>query len=342
MTSTTPRLIGLDWGTTSCRGYLLGDGGLVLRDRQSDDGLLAVLDRARGTGTDPATCFAAVLDDVRRALGDHDAVLPVLASGMVGSRQGWAEAPYRRLPVDLAARDDALTAVRTPAGDVVHLVAGLLDDGDPPDVMRGEETQLLGALAAADEGVLEGEPDAERVVVLPGTHSKWVRTRGTTVQGFTTCMTGEVFASLTTAGTLAVPRRPGEPPRWEAFERGLDLAGSEAGRGGILRTAFTARSLVLTGRLAPDDVRDYLSGVLIGEEVLRMSTVNAPTGPAVPAHPVLVCGGPELSERYRRALERHGLPVVLGSQPAAPAGLWRIARATGLVPHESGSVEVVR
>jgi 2-dehydro-3-deoxygalactonokinase len=128
----------------------------------------------------------------------------------------------------------------------------------------------------------------------------------------------------------------GEPPRWEAFERGLEMAASDAGRAGLLRTAFTTRSLVLTGRLAADDVRDYLSGVLIGEEVLRMSSVTAPSGP------VLVCGEPALCERYRRALEHHGIPVLVVSEPAAPAGLWRVAQATGLVPRVAADVEAVR
>jgi hypothetical protein len=126
--------------------------------------------------------------------------------------------------------------------------------------MRGEETQILGALT---HDLKAGTVDyaAHRIVLLPGTHSKWVRITGTTVTDFTTCMTGEIYALLTADSTLSRLAIRADRSHWEAFTRGLAIAGSPTGRGGILNTAFSARTLVMTGELAPDQVEDYLSGL---------------------------------------------------------------------------------
>jgi 2-dehydro-3-deoxygalactonokinase len=332
MTSTDrPQLVALDWGTSSCRAYLLGGTGVVLAQRREPSGVMALARRASASGLAADIVFDQTFQKLCGDFLISDPDLPVIACGMVGSNQGWAQAPYRQLPCDLAAGGDILTRVRTQTGTTVHIIPGLIVNSSLPGVMRGEETQILGAITHEDH---PGTPDrgADRVVLLPGTHSKWARVQGTTVTDFTTCMTGEFFALLTKSSTLSGLATAADSPRWEAFNRGLDVAGSPIGRAGILNTAFSARTLVLTSRLASDEVHDYLSGLLIGQELTGIGASWLHEAPAE----ILLCGDPDLSDRYRRALERRGLQVALGTRHCAPAGLWRVAQASGLISGPAG------
>jgi len=327
MTSTDrPQLVALDWGTSSCRAYLLGETGVVLSERHEPSGVMAVSIRAAASGLARDIVFEQTFQKLCADFLKGDTGLPVIACGMVGSNHGWAQAPYRPLPCDLAAGGDVLTRVRTRTGTTVHIIPGLIVNSFLPGVMRGEETQILGALSHQRSAVAS-DRGADRIVLLPGTHSKWARVHGTTVTDFTTCMTGEFFALLTKSSTLSGLATTSESPRWEAFDRGLDVAASPIGRAGILNTAFSARTLVLTGRLASDEVHDYLSGLLIGHELTGIAASWLEDGTAE----ILLCGNPDLSDRYRRALERRGLAVAVAIRDSAPAGLWEVARATGLI-----------
>ena len=321
-----PRLLAVDWGSSSCRAYLLGEGGIVLAERRQPCGVIAVARRAADSGTSRDTAFEEIFEELCGEFLKNDPGLPVIACGMVGSNHGWAEATYRQLPADLGAGDTVLTPVRTQAGTIVHIIPGLIVNSELPGVMRGEETQILGAISQEiNSGAFD--PGADRTMLLPGTHSKWVRVRGTTVVDFTTCMTGEFFALLTTSGTLSGLATRADSPRWEAFDRGLNVASSTAGHAGILNTAFSARTLVLTGRLATDEVHDYLSGLLVGHEVTGIAT----SWLADKTKEILICGEPDLSERYRRALERRGIQATLGIHDSAPIGMFQVAEATGLI-----------
>lgn len=323
---TRARVIALDWGTTRCRAYLLGDGGMVLSERQSPSGIMAVSARAVAAGTPAAQVFEQVFDEF---CGEWLAAvpgIPVIACGMVGSNRGWAEAAYREVPADLSSPGPALTRVRTTAGVIVNIIPGLISETALPDVMRGEESQILGALAGAEGASTGGEAD-ERIVILPGTHSKWVRVVGTTVTAFTTCMTGELYALLTKDSTLSLLAVRSDLPDWEAFERGVEVAASATGSGGILNTAFSARTMVLTGALAPNQVDDYVSGLLIGHELAGVGA----SWLAGYSKDVLLCGSAQLNERYRRALELRGVTVVLAVPRSAAAGMWHVAVAAGLV-----------
>lgn len=324
------RLIALDWGTSFCRAYLVGDGGRVLAERRAPSGIMAV---ARPSG--PATTSDAAIDerDFDRTFESLCAdwleaapQLPVIACGMIGSNHGWAEAEYRRVPTDLAEADLPLTSVLTNAGPAVHIIPGLIVEAGVPDVMRGEETQILGALGSeATAGALAAA--AERVVLLPGTHSKWVRLSGTTVVDFVTCMTGELYGLLTTDSTLSRLATHVTTPDWGAFTRGLDVAASPAGRAGVLHSVFSARTLAMTGQLEPGQVEDYLSGLLIGHETAAL----AGTWLDGPGTPVLLCGDGGLTQRYERALRRLGVAVELAGTDCAPLGMWQVAVATGLI-----------
>lgn len=335
----TPQLIALDWGTSSCRAYLLGLGGEVLDARDGGRGVMAVTENL----TEKADRDAAFVGELNKLVGTwlHDAPkVPMLAAGMVGSNQGWAEADYRPLPVDLAAKPEGLTPV--PAGTShLWIVPGLLKDAYDvgsvtlPDVMRGEETQLLGVLP---EDVSETR---EHLVVLPGTHTKWVRMRGSVVTDFNTSMTGEIYALLirdSILGRLAKPSAGQDP---EAFQRGLDVAFSSAesstavGSGGVLGTLFSARTLVMTGRLAATAVHDYISGLLIGAEVAAFMGTLAPVRRGHDAPEITICANPALTPRYALALEQAGFTTTVATPDAAARGLWRTAVSTGLITKET-------
>ncbi|KAA5835135.1 2-dehydro-3-deoxygalactonokinase [Saccharopolyspora hirsuta] len=311
----TPSLIALDWGTSAQRAWLLDRTGGILDVRRPDQGLLAttagidVRDvRARELAYEAA--FWSACGDWVTAHPD----LPVIACGMVGSAQGWADAGYRTVPADLRFGADALVPVRHRRG-LAHLVPGLRvpsAEGVPGDVIRGEEAQIIGALEVL------GEPTGAVTLVLPGTHGKWVRVDDGEVRSFTTAMSGELFGLLTADGILA--RTAAEPRRDdEAFARGL-IAGRSRG---LAAELFGARPLVLDGLLDPASVPDYVSGVLIADEVAHLLPS---TGPGQ----VLLCGTEDLCRRYQQALAAHGVAPTVLTEDVAARGLWRIASSTGL------------
>ncbi|MEJ1974977.1 MAG: 2-dehydro-3-deoxygalactonokinase [Acetobacteraceae bacterium] len=307
--SATPRLIGLDWGTTALRSFLLGDDGAILDSRALPLGIMHVSEGG----------FPAAFD---RAAGDWRRQWPhlqAIAAGMVGSAQGWVPAPYRTCPTG----PDELAAglARTPDG-ALHIIPGVMQAGDAPDVMRGEETQIAGALALM--------PALQRSarLVMPGTHSKWVRIAEGRIQGFTTYMTGELFAVLAGHSILGRPAAEaaagaGRATNWDAFSRGV--AAVQATPRGLAPLLFSTRSLVLTGQLPAADSLDYLSGLLIGEE-LRSALDEGD-------RPVLI-GEPALCQRYRHAFTQFGLPDLDVVANGAAAGLWRVALQAGLVAME--------
>ncbi|WP_423462394.1 2-dehydro-3-deoxygalactonokinase [Promicromonospora sp. MS192] len=311
-------LIALDWGTTTFRAWLLDSAGTVLDRVRSDDGVLTVSERA-GTSAARAVAFADVFGrQCRPWLAGHPGV-PVLCAGMAGSNHGWAEAGYLDVPAELGELAGLLTVV--PAGEsVVHIVPGLRATGADPDVMRGEEVQLVGALTGQD---------GPATVLLPGTHSKWVRLDGARVTGFTTAMTGELYGLLLRDSILArlATGAPG-PEVTEAFLRGLETESALGDERGLPALLFTARTHVLAGLLEPGHVADYVSGLLIGTEV-RHGLRTTPDGV------VALCGPPSTTDRYRAALERGGASVRVVPEGAAVRGLWRVAADAGLVPARS-------
>jgi 2-dehydro-3-deoxygalactonokinase len=304
-----PRLIGLDWGTTRLRAFLLGADGTVLDARAQPWGVRQL----------PEGGFAAAL----AAVADGWPRCPVLASGMVGSRSGWREAPYVDLPADVHAVAAALTRVRDAEGRDLAIVPGLRHAA-APDMLRGEETQVIGTLA------LRPELAAQATLLLPGTHSKWVTVRDGTVVDFATCMTGELYALLSRhsilagAGTAVAGSSP--PDRDNAFVRGVQAA-RDSGAAGALSRLFSVRALMLDNRLDASAVPDYLSGLLIGEE-LRGALAAGRADRATPLHMV---GDAGLCARYRTAAACFSLQASAAVEGAAAQGLWRIALAAGLV-----------
>ncbi|MEO7009849.1 MAG: 2-dehydro-3-deoxygalactonokinase [Caldimonas sp.] len=272
------RLLAVDWGSSVLRGALLGAAGEF------------------------GAVFQAHFGDWMAAPGTR-----CLMAGMVGSRQGWVEAAYSRCPAGLDEVARTLTPVANAAGREIAIVAGVSCEHDGvPDVMRGEETAIFGALD------LLGSADA--TLVLPGTHSKWVRVADSRIVDFSTVMSGEFYALLRRHSILArsLPAEDGALDG-AAFDAGAAraLAGP-----GLMQTAFSVRTLALFERLPAAALPSYLSGLVIGEE-LRGRALGR--GGAV-----VVVGAPALAERFERALAQCGVSVRRFGEEAVWRGLWAI------------------
>ncbi len=239
---------------------------------------------------------------------------------MIGSRQGWVEAPYVACPAPLERLAQEL--VRTPDG-ALAIVPGVSgrDPNGVPDVMRGEETQVVGALA---------DDAAATLVVLPGTHSKWALAGHGRIETFASFMTGEVYAVLKTHSILGRLMTDAAAPSNAAFLRGVRAAlASNVSAGALLHQLFGARTLALFDELAAADIADYLSGLLIGSEVVAGRAWAASCGAG--RDEVTLIGAPALAQRYELALREAGVEVRGGDPAAAARGLWRVARAAAIV-----------
>lgn len=295
--------VGVDWGTSSLRVARFLDDGSVAQERESSRGILSV-----GPGEFPAVLAQACGD----WLAEPGSV--ALVCGMAGSRQGWIEAPYCACP---ASPVDLVGRIAWAVPGRVAIVPGVQRERDGiPDVMRGEETQVFGALD------LLGRSNA--TLVLPGTHSKWVSVSGGAIQGFSTFMTGEFYALLRKHSILARTLPPEDEGTLDEsyFLRGVDLAMRS---GNLLHASFSVRTLSLFDRLAPQQAPSYLSGLLVGEE-LRCAP------PRSDAEPVIVVGSEALTARYLLGLRHLGIPAVSPGGNASWRGLWRLAQHLEISP----------
>lgn len=317
-------LIGLDWGTTSLRAYLFDAAGAVLDERESEAG---VMNLPGG----PAA-FGAAFEAVCGAWLASRPQLPVIAAGMIGSDQGWVPAPYVSVPADAAALAHGLVRMRTPNGAPLAIVPGVLEAGALPNVMRGEETQVVGALGDGIETMLIG---------LPGTHAKWVLAEGGRIEHFYTFMTGEIYAALCKHTILGRTMTAGAPFDAGAFLHGVGVAREHAAAG-LLATAFSARTLGLTGQLDAARQADYLSGVLIGHELAGLDALFAARGQRLAARPLRLIGSAPLCERYRLALAPFGCADVHIVHRATERGLWQVACRAGLIDAEGAAEPAAR
>jgi 2-dehydro-3-deoxygalactonokinase len=296
-----------DWGTTNRRAWAVDSAGAVLDRRQDDHGLLGVKDRA----------FEASFRDFVGGWLSQAPGAPILMAGMVGSKLGWREAPY--VPTPARFMDLARQVVELPPldGHPIRIVPGLVcRTGGIPDVMRGEETQLFGLLQ-------QGRGD--RLCVLPGTHSKWAEIKGDGVAGFRTYMTGELFAQLSSSGTIAQLMQRDAPHHVVAFRQGV-TASARQSAGGLLNRLFSARTLGLFGELPAEAIGSYLSGLLIGAE-LRDATAESR-----PESPIAVIGSQRMIALYLEALALLGLPAeAIEGDTLLRAALLEIGRETGLL-----------
>ena len=274
MSSAQSPLISVDWGTSSFRAFLASPNGAVIDSVENDRGILTV----------DAGEHERILADAVGAWRGKSA-LPIVMSGMIGARQGWVEAPYAACPGGLREVALAMIAIPTNTLGEVFVVPGMsaIDSHGAPDVMRGEETQIIGALAASG--------DADGLFVLPGTHSKWARVAAGRITGFATYMTGEVFAVLKNHSILGRLMAEGDD-LGEGFDEGVRAAARLERPGDLLHAIFMTRTLGLFDRLGAAKLADYLSGLLIGAEI---------SAAAHGATTATVVGSPRLTARYRHA-----------------------------------------
>lgn len=275
-------MIAIDWGTSSFRAYRLDAQGSILESRASSHGILNV---APGR-------FPHVLDE--QIAGWNET--PIVMSGMVGSRQGWVEAPYVECP---AGFDEIARALKEVAWSKrrAWIVPGVLCRGAVPDVMRGEEVQVLGV---GQDGLF----------CLPGTHSKWVEVRNARIERFSTHMTGEVYALLKQHSILGRMMEEGNPDA-DAFAQGLKRSGAP---GGLLHHLFGVRTRGLMGEIGPASSPSYLSGILIGHEIRVARSGFA------------LIGEPKLAALYWQAARILGVEARTLDATAGVSSLFRLGR----------------
>lgn len=285
--------VAVDWGTTNRRAWLLGPDGAPTDDLADDQGILAVAD------------FPASVAGLR----ERFAGAPLLMAGMIGSNRGWSEAPYVRSPAGLA---ELAAALHRPA-DGVAIVPGIAYDTEAAsDVMRGEEVQIVGALAL-------GQLNGDELVCHPGTHSKWIELEAGRIARFRTVMTGDIFAALKAKSILS--DLLAEPADRDApFAAGVDWSLEHHD---LTAELFAVRARVLLGRALAADAASYVSGLLIGADVRA--------GLGRSRHDVVpVLGDPSLTGRFGSALGRAGRAFVrLDGESAFLAGMRALAGAAG-------------
>ncbi|MEM9474349.1 MAG: 2-dehydro-3-deoxygalactonokinase [Pseudomonadota bacterium] len=287
--------IAVDWGTSNCRAWAMGADDSVLASATSDQGMGTL----KRDGFEPA-----LLTLIGPWLGQ--APVEVVACGMVGSRQGWAEASYRAVPCPPV--DQPLTQVTAQDPRLrVRIVPGLRQD-TPPDVMRGEETQIAGWLAA--------QPDFDGVLCLPGTHAKWVQVSAGEVVSFRTYLTGEMFAALSDHTVLRHSLGPG----WDAdaFDEAVSSAMAHPER--VANRLFTIRAESLLSGLAPAQAIARLSGLLIGAEL-------AGARPYWLGQNVVIIGAGRIATHYKTALAEQGVVAqVAAADEMTRSGLASLRR----------------
>lgn len=305
MAAASPALISLDWGTSSFRAYLVDAAGEAIATIPEGKGALAL----------QAGEHEPYLSDRLAEWRQAHPKTPIIASGMVGARQGWMEALY----VDCPAGADQIAAatIMAPATALggVRILPGVSfhDSRGAPDVMRGEETQILGALAGGS---------GEGAFVLPGTHSKWARVESGRIVAFATYMTGEFFAVLKAHSVLG--RMMAEPAHGEGpgFAKGVETAQGLEHPGDLLHAAFFARSYGLFGKMEGAELAEFLSGLLIGAEILSGARGQKTA---------TVIASPGLAKRYVQAGALLGVALTPAAENAAVLGQLAVARRLGVL-----------
>lgn len=281
------RFIAVDWGTTNRRAFLIADGAVVATER---DG--------RGAATLVAADYPAEIEGLRARFGD----LPVMLAGMVGSNIGWHAVPYVAAPAGI----DALAAALAWIDPRTAIVPGLSSiQGDHADIMRGEEVQLLGAVAA-------GLVPNDALLCQPGTHCKWVQVEAGRIARFTTAMTGELFAMLRGTGILA-RQLGGEVADGAAFREGV----MQGARRDLAASLFGIRAHGVLGLRDDADAASFASGLLIGADVAARIAEGGDR--------VFILADPALGALYAAAIATlGGTAMIVDSHHAFVAGITRI------------------
>ena len=294
----------VDWGSSSFRAYRFAGDGAVAERHQAEAGILTVTDGQ----------FEAVL---HREIGHWiTADTEILFSGMITSRNGWVETPYIPCPAALDSLAAGAVVRQGRQGQILRFLPGVSARTPTPDVMRGEEIQVFGSVPA----------DESAIVILPGTHSKWVEVRQGRITGFRTFLTGETYALLRHHSIVGRLIPPGESAfREDAFRAGVRQV-RDPGSISLLNDVFTARSGALLGAFDPSEIADRLSGILVGHEIRagREMQTGFATSAGKMGPPILV-GEAGLLARYAVAFEEFGMATAKGPAHAAVEGFRRLS-----------------
>lgn len=296
----TKPFISLDWGTTSFRAYEVSGDGKVSNEIAAPEGILAVNDGA----------FESVLES---HIGNWDKTLPVVASGMITSRQGWVECPYTECPAGASDLAKTITRKITASNRAVHFITGLHYNSPSitHDVIRGEETQVIGSF----------EPGITQIVTR-GTHCKWITVADQKITGFSTYMTGETFALLKQHSILGRLMKDA-PEDQAAFKRGVEKALADPA--GLLHMLFSVRTLGLFENLPAESLASYLSGIIIGTEI-----AHATKGHNLAAKYIVLGSAPQTAVCLL-ALKLAGFNAEAGDPHCAIAGQRIIAKEAGII-----------
>lgn len=296
-------LTAIDWGTSSFRLYLIDPDGNVIQQHFTDEGILAIEDKR----------YDQVLKRNLEKTG-ADTNAPIICSGMITSKNGWFETEY--VPCPATAKDIAasLSCMETPEFGKIHFVPGVKQLEPQPDIMRGEETQLLGLTS-----------QSRQVVILPGTHSKWVTVENESILEFATFMTGDLYNAVTSNTILQAVKKT----EWseDDFRTGVWEGAARVRVGnGLLAGLFQARVKSILELDPRADSASYLSGFLIGTEIGEAGKAGFST-----SGNLLIAGSDTLTRYYRTALSELGITGKPAPTDSAALGLFRIAKFKGIL-----------
>jgi len=308
-----PFLIALDWGSTRFRGWLLDSNGIEIDKIDEEFGILKI-DNSQ------------YLDVFEKQLGlwikEHGSI-PIIAAGMIGSRQGWTEAPYLNCPAGPEQLAQNLTYLKIKTKLInkpisMAIVPGIqYFENGIPDVMRGEETQITGLVWSQHKVGL---------CILPGTHSKWVYTNNGRIESFTTFMTGEIF-SLMVEHSIVNRLMVGKSFNRDDFLSGCNHSLNSSY--GFLKQIFSARTMGLFEKVKPKGIHSYLSGIVIGNEI-KDGLDNHYKNTSCKDKTIILNGEKSLCNLYKLAFEMAGVKVMLEKKNLVAKGLYQIAQKSFL------------
>ena len=304
-----PFLIALDWGSTRFRGWLLDPNGIEIDKIDEEFGILNIN-------------HSQYIDVFEKQLGswikEHGSI-PIIAAGMIGSRQGWMETPYLNCPTGPEQLAQNLTYLKINSKLIndpisMAIVPGIqYFENGIPDVMRGEETQIAGLLWSQHQVGL---------CIFPGTHSKWIFTNKGIIESFTTFMTGEIF-SLMEKHSIVNRLMVGKSFNREDFLSGCNQSLSSSY--GFLKQIFSARTMGLFDKVKPKGIYSYLSGIVIGNEI-KDGLDNYYKNSSYKEKTIILNGENSLCNLYKIAFEIAGVKVKLEKKNLVAKGLFQIAQ----------------
>ena len=297
-------LVAVDWGTSSFRACTLSNQMEILDKISTEQGILQCDGK-----------FEEILRDNLKGLKGLHTELPVVLSGMITSRNGWVEVPYTTLPTTAADLSSAAKQVTLPDLGPLWFIPGIKAEGAEADVMRGEETEILGAISHFNL--------RDATMIIPGTHSKHTIIRDGAIQSFRTYLTGEMFSTLTKSTILGTFGSKACEAGCSWFEEGIRIGARQGGAGALLNRVFSARSRVLVDGMPQEHAACYLSGLLIGAELSEAIVTSQDT--------LWILGNGRLPELYQRGFSVLGAPSKIVPHGSAVFGAAQVARALNLI-----------